>query len=64
MSCCQAEGPDRLEKLGYKSLLRFKKCRALPLGGTAQGTSMCWRHPAGKQLCRKEPGGPDGHQVE
>jgi len=35
-----------------------------PWGGTAPGTRAGWGQPAGKQLCRRGPQGPGGHQVD
>ena len=46
--------------LDFRNLMEFnkEKCKALHLG-----KNNAWGHPAEKQLCIKEPGGP-GHQVE
>jgi len=56
----------RLEKWANGDLMKLnkEKCKVLPLGGTTLGTSICWSHPAGKQLDRKGPGGPGGHQAD
>jgi len=46
--------------------LNEEKCKVLHLGRNApRHPCMLTRgHPAGKQLCRKGPEGPSGHQVD
>lgn len=39
------------------------KAKPCPWGGIALCTSKSWGQPAGKQLCREEPGGPGGQKV-
>ncbi len=57
---------DRLERWACANLMKFnKKCKVLHLGrNSSRHRYMLGGHPAGKQLGRKEPGGPGGHEVE
>lgn len=62
--CCHPEGPQQAGSVRASCRSARGRAKSCTWAGTAPGTWTCWGHPDGKQLCRKGPGGPGGHQDE
>lgn len=59
LSCWHPEG---LRQAGKQADRNLPELRRNAKSWAAPGTRMCWEYPSGKQLYRKGPGSPGGHQ--
>ena len=67
----KAMQPSRGSSTGWKGGLTRsswssvrRNAKSCSWGGTASGTSTCWEHQDGNELCRKEHGSPGEHHIE
>lgn len=64
--CCHSKGPQEGEKWASRNCMKFNigKCQVLPLRRNKPRHQSRLGQLAGKQLCREEPEGNGGQQVE